>query len=46
MLWKKVFHGVEKFYGATGLRGGGGGGGGGLFVGGGGFLEGFGEEEE
>ena len=22
-VWKKVFHGVEKFYGATGLRGGG-----------------------
>ena len=23
MLWKKCFHGVEKFYGVTGLRGGG-----------------------
>ena len=23
MVWKKVFHGVGKFYGATGLRGGG-----------------------
>ena len=22
MVWKKVFHGVGKFYGATGLRGG------------------------
>ena len=21
MLWKNNFHGVEKFYGATGLRG-------------------------
>ena len=22
MLWKNNFHGMEKFYGATGLRGG------------------------